>query len=258
MSSSHYSKSAHSARSHGDSEVESWGTVYSGSRTPTPTHSAVPPNAYAHRSNASYPSPHYGPSSSFGGFSPSYSQTPGTPYLGSVSLPQQYCVSPVTPSGPHLLSVPLPAESAINPLLKYPPKAVFNVTYSCSSIAFRDGLTSNDVAVFPPVHSMVIVLSICHAKKFTVTSSSPNGVTVHDILIAISKCMFSAPQPYELSSLHPNIVARGKASQMARRRMNDTTGLRWLDFLGDCVYFGGLVKTPSGSYEVGFVPTPLA
>ncbi|KAF5364502.1 hypothetical protein D9757_011961 [Collybiopsis confluens] len=249
MSSSDYSKSVHSARAHQASEIESWGTLHTSSRTSTPAHTArSSPSAYSHRSNPeSYPSPLYGPSSPLGGFSPllSYSQTSGISY-GSGSLPPQYGVS-----APHVPDVHLPSASdpIVNPLLSYPPQAVFNVTYPCNSIAFRNSLSPNDVALYPPVQSMTLILSICPTKNITVACSSPGGVTVHDVFIALSNCVFSAPHSYELSGLRPDVIARARASQSARRRANDTSGLRWLDFLGGYVYFGGLVKVSGDAYE---------
>ncbi|KAJ4471483.1 hypothetical protein J3R30DRAFT_3709975 [Lentinula aciculospora] len=260
--SSYYSKSVHSAR---DSGIESWGTVHSGSRTPTPTHTSPAytqssSGAYSHRSNTSYPLPCYGPSTPFG-ISPSLAPclpTPGTPYLGSVSLPQQYIGTPAH-HATHLSTIPLLHDATINPLLNYPPKAVFNVIYPCSSIAFRDGLSSNDVALYPPVASLVLGLSfICGGKTIDVRASSSCGVTVHDVFVALSKLLFSTPSSYDMSAIHPEIIARGKVPQKARRMNNDYPHLRWADMLGDCVYFGGLAKIPNGVYEVGFVSAPLA
>ncbi|KAH7869990.1 uncharacterized protein C8R40DRAFT_1073628 [Lentinula edodes] len=265
MSSSHYSKSVHSARSHRDSDIESWGTAYSDSRTPTPTHTssnyAQPSGAYSHRSNPSYPSPSYGPSSPFGGFSASlasYPQTPGTPYLGSVPLPQQY-VNTTAPQTPYLSTIPLPGDGTLNPLLSYPPKAVFNVTYPCSSIAFRDGLSSNDVALYPPVQSIVLGLSfVCAGKRISVQASSSRGLTVHDVFVALSNLLLSTPTTYDVANIQPDVYARGKLLQSARRRNNGYPHLRWTDLLGERVYFGGLANIGNGVYEVGFVSAPLA
>ncbi|KAF5377720.1 hypothetical protein D9757_009394 [Collybiopsis confluens] len=227
MSSSDYSKSVHSARAHQASEIESWGTLHTSSRTPTPAHTV--------------------------GFSPlvSYSQTSGISY-GSGSLPPRYGIS--APA----VHLPSASDPVVNPLLSYPPQAVFNVTYSCNSIAFRNGLSPNDVALYPPVQSMTLILSICPTKNITVACSSPGGVTVHDVFIALSNCVFSAPHSYELSGLRPDVIARARASQSARRRAHDTSGLRWLDFLGEYVYFGGLVKVSGDAYEVQFVSSPSA
>ncbi|KAE9402837.1 hypothetical protein BT96DRAFT_936898 [Gymnopus androsaceus JB14] len=238
--SSYYSKSVNSVRSHRDSETESWGTV-TGSRTSTPT--------YSHRSNPSYPSANYGPSTPF------TAHTPGTPYWSPVPLPQQYN-GPTAPPAPYIPTVPLPS---VNPLLQYPPKAVFNVTYGCNSIAFRDGASSADVAVYPPVHSLVLGLScLCPGKRIDVKSSSPNGVTVHDVFAALSRCLLSPISSYELAALSPVVIAQGRATQSARRRTDVHSSMQWVDLLGHHVYFGGLTKTLNGIYELTFMPAPMA
>ncbi|KAF9075463.1 hypothetical protein BDP27DRAFT_1034558 [Rhodocollybia butyracea] len=248
--SSNYSKSVYSGRSHRDSVPESWGTVQSGSRTPTPSHTST---TFAHRSNPSYPSPHYG----FTGLAP-YAETPGTPFVGTVPLPYQYCGTPA-PFAPYMSTIPLPDDVSMNPLLRYPPKATFNVTYHHSSIAFRDNLSSNDVAIYPAVHSLTLGLSfICAGKTVDVRASTPHGLTVRDVFVTLSSFLLSVPTSHELSTLRPDILARGKATQHARRTRNETQGLRWADFLGDCVYFGGLVKNMNGVHEVHFVSAPLA
>ncbi|KAJ3995658.1 hypothetical protein F5050DRAFT_1808461 [Lentinula boryana] len=260
---SYYSKSVHSARTDRDSSIESWGTVHSDSPTPTPNRIAsyAQSDAFSHRSNSSYPSPSYGPSSPFTGFSPSlspYAQTPATPYMGVVPLPQRYPNTPA-PGAPLLSTIPLPGDVTLNPLLRCPPRAVFNITYPCTSIAFRDGLSSSDFALYPPVQSIVLGLSfVCPGKTIDIKASTPHGVTVHDVFVTLSNFMLSTPPSSDMSNIHPDRLARGRVSQQQRRKNSGHPYLRWTDLLCECVYFGGLTKTVGGVHEVCFVSAPLA
>lgn len=135
---------------------------------------------------------------------------------------------------------------------------MFNVTYGCNSIAFRDGASSADVAVYPPVHSLVLNVScICPGKRIVVKASSHSGVTVHDVFAALSSCLLSLVTAYELSSLSPAVVSQGRAVQSRQRKTQVHSGLRWVDLLGPNVYFGGLCATFNGTYEVTFTPAPM-
>ncbi|KAJ3709861.1 hypothetical protein C8R42DRAFT_729809 [Lentinula raphanica] len=267
---SHYSKSTHSPHTDRDS-IGTWGTLSSETSAPPPSHYSSTHSqsaALSHRSNPSYPSPSYGPSSPFTTFPPTvatFVPTPATPYLNhAVSLPQQYPGTPA-PGAPLLSTIPLPdvgiIATTLNPLLRCPPRAVFNVTYPCSSIAFLDGLSSNDLAVYPPVQSILLGVSfICSGKTLAVRVSSPRGVTVHDVFTSLSSFLLSTPSQSDMSRIHPDRLVRGRRTQDNRRKLNgsDYPHLRWTDLLCECVYFGGLTKTVDTVYEVGFVSKPLA
>jgi hypothetical protein len=143
------------------------------------------------------------------------------------------------------------SSSGLHRVLTYDPagRLKFNLDLPPSSIAFRPQFSyvhPNHQAFNPPATRVRLNVPHFHGWSFDVTNR--DGITLNDMITAISQA-FNLPvhQP-EYMSFHPRIQASGNAAFQARcQRLARPLAMKRLDFLFPNIWFVGLTRPEDGS-----------
>ncbi|KZT18675.1 hypothetical protein NEOLEDRAFT_1079541 [Neolentinus lepideus HHB14362 ss-1] len=181
-------------------------------------------------------------------------RTPGAPYMGTVPLPSTHGL--MTPPASPPATRHAQTSLCIHPILRSPPAVLYNVLYPVSSIQLRPPYALSDPATHPAITRLSLAVALF--PVWTVTVENPIGVTVHDVLAHLERCLHASVGRAEWEAQSAPLREQATAAFNKRTSGNETArqaGVRRVDFLGDGVVFAGMAPSRGvpGSWEVHFV-----